>query len=105
MGIKRITSIVRKTKYEGVSAYIEGLTKVKRNVLVFENRTDKEVDVYVELGGNYSDYYIKAYTLVEGVGEVDLESAVYTIVKAEMSSKLDKTPQFQELICAKRLID
>lgn len=78
---KVFTSIVKRKEYN-ITVDVKDVGKISRHVIIFENKTDKEVDVYVELTGKYSFYYLKAVTLKEDE-PIDLPNAVYATLRFE----------------------
>lgn len=93
---KTFTSIVKRKEYD-ITVDVRDVGIVSRHVVVFENKTDREVDIYVELTEKYSFYYLKAETIKEDE-EVDLPKAVYKAIQFEMNrTSLD-------LLCYKRCV-
>ena len=105
---KEFTSIVRRTNCPNIIATVPGIGSVKRNVIVFENVTDNEIDVYVSLEGIYKDYYfqIKHFTSKERMKyfRTKLEDYVREMVKLENSGMLETDNSLKALFCEKYYI-
>lgn len=104
-----ITSVVKRTKYENVKASIKGVGTVYRDVIVFDNRTDKEIDVYVRMGGKYSDYYYKIMHFNEKSRSAfdvkRLPEVVYEMLLIEEYADFEEKVIALDLLVEKRLID
>ena len=109
LGSLIITSIVKRTKYENVSADIPGVGVVSRDVVVFHNKTDEELDIYVRMGGKYSDFYYKIahfgkYNMA-AFDEYRLPELVEEMVLIEGYADFETNVKTLGLLCEKHLID
>lgn len=106
---RTVSSLVVRRVFDTTTEYC-GQT-ISRRVIIFENKTDKELDVYVEMISKYADYYFKLATLPETyLSEYPLETipekAVCWIVELEKDPDFENTMQrLADNLCPKRQID
>lgn len=104
-----IISIIKKTKYKGVSVDIPGMNSVVRDVIVFDNRTDKEIDIYVKASGKYSNYYYKIMSFNKTNRKTwdpkRLPEAVHRLLWIESNKDLEAKMASSGLLCEAHLID